>query len=133
MIALVLLASQIAADPAAGVTFSGSPYSDEAWSVMGGRNQALLGTWATDDLKMFLVQLPFQVVLAGVFELFGVGILQARAVAVLVSVGAVVLTSVSAARHFGPVAGVVSGIALATTPLFVYHGRMAYLEPMVTF
>lgn len=133
VVAIALLASQLVADPAAGVTFSGSPYSDEAWSVMGGRNQAVLGTWGVDDLRMYPVQLPFQVVLAGVFELFGAGILQARGLAVLLSVGTVVLTSVSAARHFGPVAGVVSGIALAAASLFVYYGRLAYLEPMATF
>jgi 4-amino-4-deoxy-L-arabinose transferase-like glycosyltransferase len=132
-IALLVLGLQIAADPFPGVTFSQSPYSDEAWSVLGARNLVLLGTWAPDELQMYLVQLPFNATLAAVFELFGVGIIQARVTAIVLSVATVMLGSGITTRHFGPIVGVVAGIGLATTPLFLYYGRMAYLEPMVAF
>lgn len=133
LLAAVLLIVQLPADPASGVTFSTSPWTDEAWSVLGARNLVLLGTWTTDDLAMHVVQLPYQLAVTGVFELFGVGIVQARALSVVLSVAAVVLAALVTARHFAAPAGIVAGIALATSPLLVYYGRLAYLEPMVTF
>ena len=132
LLALLALALQLPADPAPGVTFSESPWTDEGWSVLGARNLVLLGTWSSDDLSVYLMQLPFNVTVAGAFELFDVGILQARAVSLVMSVGAVTVTSLLVARAFGPLAGAVAGIALATSPLLLYYGRLAYLEPMVT-
>jgi 4-amino-4-deoxy-L-arabinose transferase-like glycosyltransferase len=131
VLATLALFAQLTADPAAGVGFSGSPWTDEGWSVLGARNLVLLGTWVTDDLAMFLVQLPYNVAIAAAFEVFGVGIAQARAVSVILSVGAVGILSILMARAFGRAAGVVSGLALASSALFLYYGRLAYLEPMV--
>lgn len=133
LLAAVALLAQLTADPAPGVSFSGSPWTDEGWSVLGARNLVLLGTWVTDDLAMFLVQLPFNVTIAATFELFGVGIVQARAVSVVLSVGAVAMISMLLARAFGRAAGVAGGLALASSALFLYYGRLAYLEPMVGF
>ena len=131
LIVAAALIVQLPADPAPGMTLSDSPWTDEAWSVLGARNLALLGTWVTDDLAMYLVQLPFNLAVAAVFEIFGVGIIQARTVAVACSIAAVVLTAVLVARVFGRLSGAVAGIALATSALLLYYGRLAYLEPMV--
>lgn len=131
--ALVLLALQLPNDPAPGVTFSGSPRSDEAWMLLGARTMALLGTWATDDLQAYLLQLPFHVVQLVAFEIAGVGIVQARSVSLVLSVVTVVLVSLLVARHFGRIAAAVAGFGLGTSALFLYYGRLALLEPMVTF
>lgn len=131
--ALALLGVQLPADPARGVTFSLSPFTDEGWSVLGARNQALLGTWVTDDWQLVWAQLPFSVVVATVFELFGVGIIQARTVSVACSAGTVALAAWLVAKRLGPVAGIVAGLALATSSLLLYYGRLALLEPMVMF
>ncbi|MDQ2673877.1 MAG: glycosyltransferase family 39 protein [Chloroflexota bacterium] len=133
VVGLVLLLVLLPTEPAAGVTFSESPWTDEAWTVLGARNMALLGTWATDDLRAYLLQLPFHLAQLGIFELFGVGIIQARVLSVVLSVSTVLLTAMLVTRHFGRTAGVISGIGVATSALFVYYGRLAYLEPMVTF
>ena len=133
LLGLVLLIVLLPTEPAHRVTFSESPWTDEAWTVLGARNMAVLGTWATDDLEAYLLQLPFHAVQLVAFELLGVGIIQARSVSLVLTVATVVLTALLVTRHFGRVAGAVSGLGLATSALVVYYGRLAYLEPMVAF
>jgi 4-amino-4-deoxy-L-arabinose transferase-like glycosyltransferase len=130
--ALALLGPQLAADPAPGFTFSFSPYTDEGWIALGARNLALLGTWSTDELHLYLVQLPFAVATYLVFEILGVGIVQARLVSLICSVGAVALLAGFVGRRFGALPGLAAGIGLATSTLFLYYGRLVLLEPMVT-
>ena len=133
IIGLILLIVLLPSEPASGVTFSESPWTDEAWTVLGARNMALLGTWATDDLHAYLLQLPFHAVQLVVFELFGVGIIQARSVSLVLTGATVVLTALLVTRHFGRTAGAFSALGLGTSALVVYYGRLAYLEPMVAF
>lgn len=133
LVGLVLLLVLLPTEPAAGVTFSESPWTDEAWTLLGARNMALLGTWATDDLEAYLLQLPFHVAQLSVFELFGVGIIQARSLSLLLTISTIALTALLVARHFGRTAGAISGLGLATSALLVYYGRLAYLEPTVAF
>lgn len=133
LVALVLLGLQLSADPATGFSFSDGPFTDEGFSVLGARNQALLGRFATDDWQLWVAQLPFNVVVAAVFEAFGVGIIQARLVSLLASVGAVALLTGFTLRHFGRAGALVAGIGLAASSLWLYYGRLAMLEPMETF
>jgi len=128
---LALLVTQLPADPAAGVTFSNSPFTDEAWNVMGARNFILLGTWSAGDWALHLVQLPFNALQAVGFALLGVGIVQARLVAALCTVAAVALTTVIVRRRLGAAAGLVAGLGLAGTGLVLYYGRLAYVETLV--
>lgn len=131
LVALVLLGVQLAADPATGVTFSNSPFTDEGWSVVGARNQVLLGRWATDEWQLFWAQLPFNMVVAAVFEAFGVGIIQARAVSVACTVVASAVLAAFVSRRMGGAAGIVAGVGLATSTVVLFYGRLAFLEPMV--
>jgi 4-amino-4-deoxy-L-arabinose transferase-like glycosyltransferase len=128
---MALLVAQLPADPAAGVTFSNSPFTDEAWNVMGARNWVLLGDWSAGNWALHLVQLPFNVLQAAAFRLLGVGILQARLVATLCTVGTVVLLTLLVRRRLGPPAGLVAGLGLAGTGLVLYYGRLAYVETLV--
>jgi 4-amino-4-deoxy-L-arabinose transferase-like glycosyltransferase len=128
---LALLLPQLAADPAAGVTFSNSPFTDEAWNVLGSRNWVLLGDWSAGDWALHLVQLPFDVLEAGAFMLLGVGIVQARLVATLCSVATVALVTVLVRRRLGGPAGLIAGLGLAGTGLVLYYGRLVYVETLV--
>src|SRR5688500_11719792 len=115
----VLLVLQITADPATGVTFSASPFTDEGWSVLGARNQALLGRWSTDEWQLFWAQLPFNVAVLGAFEVAGVGIIQARVVAIACAVAATGLLAVMLARRLGPGPAAIGGIGLATSAMLL--------------
>ena len=131
LLALVVLGLQIAADPATGVTFSQSPFTDEGWSTLNARNVALLGRWATDEWQLYLVSLPFSLITAATFEVFGVGIIQARMTSIVASSLAVALLTLAVTRRFGPLSGLITGVGLAMSSLVLYYGRLAMLEPMV--
>ena len=126
-LAAVLLEVQLAQDPVPGFTLSDSPFTDEGWSVLGARNQALLGTWSTDEWRLFWAQLPFNVAALAAFEIGGVGIIQARLVSVVSSILAVGLLAELLARRIGIGPAVVGAAGLATSTLFLYYGRLALL------
>ena len=131
LVALILLGVQLPADPAVGVTASDSPFTDEGWYVLGARNLALLGRLATDDWQLAWATLPFTLVAAAAFEILDVGIVQARIVSVICTVAAICVVTVVVARRLGSVAGIVAGIAMASSSLTLFYGRLAILEPMV--
>ena len=79
LVVLALLVPVVDVDPTAGVTFSNSPFTDEAWYTMNARNWALFGTLVTDKWVMWVLTVPFTVVDAVVFKLLGVGIVIAAA------------------------------------------------------
>ena len=130
LVVLALLVPVVDVDPIAGVTFSNSPFTDEAWYAMNARNWALFGTPVTDEWVMWVLTVPFTVVDAVVFRLFGVGIVQAR----LVDIACVAITTgllgFGLSRPFGYAAALVSAIGYGTSSLVLFYGRMAYLEPM---
>ena len=131
LVALILLGIQLPADPAIGVTASDAPFTDEGWYVLAARNQALLGSLATDEWQLGWATLPFTLIVAAAFEMFDVGIVQARTVSLVCSVAAVALVAALVAERLGKVAGIVAGVALATSSLLLFYGRLAILEPMV--
>ncbi len=131
LLALALLLPRLDADPTLGVTWSSSPFTDEGWSVMGARNAILLGRWTTDEWQLVITQLPLNAVAFGVFSAFGVGIVQARIVSVVCSAVTVGLIAWLVGRRVGRSAGLIAAAVLATSPLFIYYGRLAILEPMV--
>lgn len=131
LVAIVLLGIQLPADPAIGVTASDSPFTDEGWYVLGARNLALLGRLATDDWQIAWATLPFTLIVAAAFEVFDVGIVQARIVSVVCSAAAVGMVAAVVSRRLGTLAGIVAGIAMAGSSLMVFYGRLAILEPMV--
>ena len=131
LVALILLGIQLPADPAIGVTASDSPFTDEGWYVLGARNLALLGRLATDDWQLAWATLPFTLVVSVAFEILDVGIVQARIVSVLCSVATVAVVAAMVTRRLGTAAGIVAGLAAATSSLMLFYGRLAILEPMV--
>ena len=125
-----LLAIFAGVDPPRGVSISTSPFTDEAWNVLNARNLVVLGRWSTDDWNRQLVSVPFSLLHALAFMIGGVGIIQAR----MVEIAAVALSAgllVAALRRplgIGP--ALLGGIALASSPLVLYYGRLVYLEPL---
>ena len=106
---LALQCLQLPSDPAAGVTASNSPFTDEGWNVLASRNWVLLGDSSAGNWALYLIQLPFAVLEAITFALLGVGIVQARLAALLCTVGAVALLGAVVRRRLGSAAGVTAG------------------------
>jgi 4-amino-4-deoxy-L-arabinose transferase-like glycosyltransferase len=127
----LLLALFVAADPAPGFTFSASPWSDEGWRTLGARNLVLLGHWSTDQWNLYLIEAPFSALMAVVFRLFGVGIVQARLLCIGMVALAVLSLGLGLRRSLGLVAATLAALALATDSLLLYYGRLVYLEDLV--
>src|SRR5688572_28699886 len=128
---LVVLVPFVAADPAAGFTFSNSPFTDEAWWLANARNLVLLGRWSTDDWNLHLVSPVYSGLQAATLALAGVGLVPAR----LVVIGCVGLTCVALAIGLrGPLGrgpAFAAAAAYGFSPLVLFYGRLAYLEPLV--
>ena len=131
MAVLVLLVPFVAADPTAGFTFSNSPFTDEAWWLANARNLVLLGRWSTDDWNLHLVSPVYSGLQAAALSLAGVSLVPAR----LVVIGSVGLTCVLLAIGLrGPLGrwpAFAAAAAYGFSPLVLYYGRLAYLEPIV--
>lgn len=132
-IVFVLLALTVSHDPAAGVTWSGAPFSDEGWNVQNARNLVTIGTWSTDEWSRQGVTLPFAVIEAIVFRMAGVGIVQARMVSVAAVAATAFLVWWLAGRIAGRGVGILAGVAFATSAVVLYYGRLAFIEPLETF
>jgi 4-amino-4-deoxy-L-arabinose transferase-like glycosyltransferase len=125
---LVLL---LAADPPAGITTSNAVRTDEAWDIVNARNLVLLGRWSTDDWNLHLVNVPYSVVMAGVFSIFGVGIEPARLVSVAATVITIAALGVGLRRAVGGGPALVASVAFGGATLVLFYGRLAFLEPSV--
>ncbi|HEV8516686.1 MAG TPA: glycosyltransferase family 39 protein [Candidatus Limnocylindrales bacterium] len=130
-LALLLLVPVLDLDPPRSVTFSDSPFTDEAWYVLNSRNLVLFGRWATDDWTLYLVTPVYAALQALNFSLFGPGILQARALVTAVTVSTAVLLAAGLRPSLGTTAALLAAIALATSALALYYGRLAYAEILV--
>jgi hypothetical protein len=127
----VLLAAFVAADPAAHMTFSVSPFTDEAFNTVNARNFVQLGPWSTDEWNLHLVNLPFSLVEAVTFRVLGVGTIQARLPMILfVSLTATAL--VWGLRSLvGRPGALFAGLAFGCSSLVLFYGRLAFLEDLV--
>jgi 4-amino-4-deoxy-L-arabinose transferase-like glycosyltransferase len=127
----VLLAALVTADPDSRVTASIAPFTDEAGNFVNARNFVQLGTWSTDEWNLHLVNLPFSLLEAASFRLFGVGIVQAR----LPAIGCVSLTAAALVWGLRGVLGragaIFAGLAFGTCGLVLFYGRLAFLEDLV--
>jgi 4-amino-4-deoxy-L-arabinose transferase-like glycosyltransferase len=132
LVIAVLMLVFLGADPARGVTGSNGPFTDESWDVMNARNLVLLGTWATDDWTLHLVNMPFSVSAAAVFSVLGVGIEQGRLVSVVATLVTLGALGAVLRRHVGGGPALLAVIALGFSTLVLYYGRLAFLEPMVS-
>ncbi len=128
---LGLLGAFLDVDPAAGVTSSRSPFSDEGWIVFNARNQALFGTSTTDDWNMSLVYVVFPAIQSVVFGAFGVGIVQARFVSVVAVAATTGALAFGLRGVLGRVPAFVAAVAFGSSLLVLYYGRLALLEPLV--
>ncbi len=132
VLALLLVAPFLSADPRPGVTYSAAPFTDEGFSVMGARNLVVLGRWITDGWQLVVAQLPFNVPVAWIFATFEVGIVEARVVSLVCVVATTVLVATETRSRFGVGAAALATVALIAMPLELVYARLALLEPMET-
>jgi 4-amino-4-deoxy-L-arabinose transferase-like glycosyltransferase len=128
---LVLLAAFAGADPPRGVTGSVAPFTDEAFNVVNARNFIQLGRFSTDEWNLHLVNLPFSLLQAAWFAVTGVGIVQARLVAIACSALTATTLVLGLRGTIGRAAATFAGLAFAASGLVLVYGRLTFLEDLV--
>ena len=116
-------------NPSVGVVW----HDEGAW-VHNARNKVLFGAWSLDAWNPMFVAPVFTALEYGAFELFGVGVRQARLVSELTGFASVLFLAWGVTRVGGRPAGLAAGALLATNYVYVMYDRAATMEAsMVAF
>ncbi len=122
-----------AADPPWNPTVGVVWHDEGAW-VHNARNKALFGAWSLDAWNPMFIAPVFTALEYGAFELFGVGVRQARLVSELTGFASVLCLAWGVGRLGGRQAGLAAGALLATNYVYVMYDRAATMEAsMVAF
>lgn len=117
----------LTADPPTQPTVGVVWHDEGAW-VHNARNKALFGSWKRDEWNPMYIT-PVMTGLEYVsFEMFGVGLRQARLVPAALGVLSVLLLGLGVARVAGRLAGLLAAAFLATNYVWVMYGRAAVME-----
>jgi predicted membrane-bound mannosyltransferase len=123
----------LAADPPWYATV-GIVWHDEGAWTHNARNKALFGEWSLDAWNPMYIAPVFTGLEYTAFEVFGVGLRQARLVPAVLGLLSVALLSLGVRRIAGDQAGLAAGALLATNFVYVMWNRTAMMEgPMVAF
>jgi hypothetical protein len=130
LLALALRVSFPAADPP-WLTPVGVVWHDEGAWVHNARNKALYGEWRVDEWNPIFIAPVFTGLEYVAFELFGVGVRQARLVSELGGLASVVLLGLAVRRVAGHAAGLIAAGLLATNYVYVMYDRAAIMEALM--
>jgi 4-amino-4-deoxy-L-arabinose transferase-like glycosyltransferase len=113
-------------------TSVGVVWHDEGAWVHNARNKALFGAWRLDEWNPIFIAPVFTGLEYVSFELFGVGVRQARLVSQAAGVISVLLLALGVRRIAGDLAGILAGCLLATNYVYVMYDRAAIMEALMT-
>ena len=123
----------LSADPAPGMTWSGCLATDEGRWTGGAVNMVRHGSFIVEgDLNNVVLNPLLQVLYAAVFRLAGIGLVQARLVSVLSSLGMLALVFAVLRKRAGPLIACVCVLLCATMYVPFVYGRLAFCEPFVS-
>lgn len=135
LLAMVLVATALrvvypAADPPWRSTVGVVWHDEGAW-VHNARNKALFGAWRLDEWNPVYVAPVFTGLEYASFELFGVGVRQARLVNELAGIASVLLLAFGMRRIAGDTAAIIAGALVATNYVYVMYDRAAIMEALM--
>ena len=113
-------------------TTVGVVWHDEGAWVHNARNKALFGSWRLDEWNPLFIAPVFTGLEYLSFELFGVGVRQARLVSEVAGVVSVLLLGLGVRRIAGDLAGMLASCLLATNYVYVMYDRAAIMEALMT-
>ena len=126
--ALALRASDLRADPPPDLSWSFGPYTDEALNTYSARNMILYGHWRVDDFFPLVVYPLVNYLTVLVFKLLGMGFVQVKLLSLLAGVASVLVIYLLVKEDAGPLAGLLAGLALATSFPLTMYGRLGLVE-----
>ncbi|HEX6462932.1 MAG TPA: glycosyltransferase family 39 protein, partial [Vicinamibacterales bacterium] len=110
----------------------GVVWHDEGAWTHNARNKVLFGAWRQDNWNPVYIAPVFTALEYESFELFGVGLRQARLVSQIAGIASVLLLALGLRRIRTPQAALVGGALAATNYVYVMYGRAAIMEGLMT-
>ncbi|MCX6842987.1 MAG: glycosyltransferase family 39 protein [candidate division WOR-3 bacterium] len=126
--ALALRASDLRADPPPDLSWSTGPYTDEALNTYSARNMVLYGHWRMDDFFPLVVYPLVNYLMVLVFKLLGMGFVQVKLLSLLAGVASVLVIYLLVKEDAGHLAGLLAGLALATSFPLTMYSRLGLVE-----
>ncbi|MGQ9707914.1 MAG: ArnT family glycosyltransferase [bacterium] len=125
-----LRALDLRADPPPDLSWSFAPYTDESLNSYSARNLVLYGSWKQDDFLPFVVYPLFNMLVALVFKILGIGFVQVKLVS-LISGALGILAIALLVRETGSrAAGLLSALLLGTCYPLVMYSRLGLVETL---
>ncbi|MEO0085731.1 MAG: glycosyltransferase family 39 protein [candidate division WOR-3 bacterium] len=128
LLGLGLRASDLRADPPWDISWSFAPFTDESLNTYSARNMVLYGAWKVDDFNPYVVYPLVNMLVAVVFKLLGVGLVQVKLVSVAAGTLSVLLLYLLVRKGSGSLAGLLAGLGLATCFPLVMYSRLGLIE-----
>jgi 4-amino-4-deoxy-L-arabinose transferase-like glycosyltransferase len=120
------------ADPDFRLCWSSGLLTDEGFYTHNARNAVLLGHARTNEFNNMVLSPLVHAVQAAVFQVFGVGYPQARAISVVCSLLTLVVLFAALRRAFGERVAWLGTLILAWEHAYLMYNRMALLETPAT-
>ena len=115
------------ADPPPSLDWTSGIWTDEGFYTYAARNAVLFGG-TRDDFHPEVLSPVLNAVQEAVFRVFGAGLIQARAISVVCSLGALALFGDGLRRVWGPRVALAGLLFLGGDAVFVFYNRLALLE-----
>lgn len=116
------------ADPPAFLSWSTGIYTDEGYYTNDARSAVFFHHWAIGDFHSAVLSPLLYLVQLAVFHLFGVGLIQARAVSVAAGVLAILFFSIAMRRLYGNSTALAAALFLGLSAPFAFYNRLALME-----
>ena len=123
----------LGSDPPSWLSWSTGLYTDEGFYTLDARHEALFGTLAPGDFHDRLLSPLLSVMQQGVFQVFGVGIVQARSLSVLFSLLTVFVFWLGLRRAYNATVADYGAVFLSLAPVFALYNRTALQETPTVF
>jgi len=120
-------------DPPPWLSWSTGLYTDEGYYTLDARHEALFGTLAPGDFHDRLLSPLLSVMQQGVFEVFGVGLLQARLLCVLFGLLTIAVFWLGLRRVYDGRTADCGALFLGLAPPFALYNRLALQETPTVF
>lgn len=125
---MILRFVALGSDPYRKLSWSGALVTDEGFYLHSARNLILFGNARQDDFQNILIMPALHAVQVGFFSLFGVGILQARVLAILFSLLTLAVFHLALKRAFNGRVALYGTLFLLLDPVFLLYNRMALMD-----
>ncbi|MCX6378404.1 MAG: glycosyltransferase family 39 protein [Armatimonadetes bacterium] len=128
LLGVVLRFVALGSDPYRKLSWSAALVTDEGFYLHNARNLILFGSTRQDEFQNSLIMPTLHFMQVGFFSLFGVGLLQARILTLLLSLLTLTIFYFALKRAFNGQTAIYGTLFLILDPVFTLYNRMALMD-----